>query len=153
MPQNLNGAAYNNFLNNELPELLENVPLHLRQGMLFQQDGAPPHNLRLVQHTLNEKFENKWIGRYGPIRWPARSPDLTPLDYFVWGHIKEHVYKERINTRPELQNKIIEAIATISPEMIQNALNSLLRRARLCIECDGGHFEHLLWLDIMLTSF
>lgn len=43
-----------------------------------------------------------------------------------------------------LEGKIIEAIATIIQEMITKTTNSLLRRAQLCIECNGDHFEHLL---------
>lgn len=135
---------YNNFLNNNLPELLEDIPLNIRQRLIFQQDGAPPHNARCVQRHLNENFPGRWIGRGGPINWPARSPDLTPLDYFLWGHIKEYVYKEQINTREELEERITEAIATITPEMIIKTTNSLLRRAQLCIDCNGGHFEQLL---------
>jgi hypothetical protein len=30
-----------------------------------------------------------WFGRGGKIAWPPRSPDLTPLDFSVWGYIKE----------------------------------------------------------------
>ena len=26
------------------------------------------------------------------IEWPPRSPDLTPCDYFLWGHLKNKVY-------------------------------------------------------------
>lgn len=144
MPVRLDGNIYNNFLIENLPELLEDVPLNIRRRLIFQHDGAPPHNARCVQQTLNQKFPERWIGRGGPINWPARSPDLTPLDYFLWSHIKEQVYKQQINNREELHERIIEAIATITPEMVTNATNNLLRRAQLCIQCDGGHFEHLL---------
>ena len=43
MPSPLNGRQYNNFLQHTLPELLEDITLDVRQGMWFQQDGAPPH--------------------------------------------------------------------------------------------------------------
>lgn len=144
MPVRLNSAMYNSFLRDNLPELLENVPLNIRQNMMFQQDGAPPHTSHIVRQTLNEKFLRRWIGRGGPVSWPARSPDLTPMDFFLWGHIKNYVYKESIDSRIELQNKIIEAFATITPNMVANAATSLLRRAQLCIECNGGQFEQLL---------
>ncbi len=55
------------------------------QDCYFQQDGAPPHYAREVRHWLDENFPGKWIGRRGPIEWPARSPDLTPPDFFLWG--------------------------------------------------------------------
>ena len=60
----------------------------------YQHDGAPPHYSRAVQQLLNEKFKNQWIGRGGPIEWPPRSPDLNPLDFFLWGYIKALVHKK-----------------------------------------------------------
>lgn len=54
------------------------------------------------------------------------------------------MYKQQINNREELEERITEAIGIITPEMVTNATNSLLRRAQLYIESNGGHFEHLL---------
>ena len=50
--------------------------------LYFQQDGAPSHYFRGVQEHVDETFLLKWIGRKGPIDWPARSTDLTPMDFF-----------------------------------------------------------------------
>ena len=44
---------------------------------------------------LDKKVPEKWIGRRGLIDWPARSPDLTPTGFFLWGHVKEMVYKNK----------------------------------------------------------
>ncbi|XP_018317043.1 uncharacterized protein [Mycetomoellerius zeteki] len=49
----------------------------------FQQNGTSPHYSLQVRQYLNEVFSNRWIGRRGYIEWPARSPDLDPLDYFL----------------------------------------------------------------------
>ena len=78
---NLTGNTYEAFLRNELPGLLEDIPLMIRSQMYFQHDGAPPHYTRHVREYLNESFPNRWLGRRGPVAWPPRSPDLTPLDY------------------------------------------------------------------------
>ena len=51
----------------------------------FQQDGATPHYLGEVREYLNTRFPGRWIGREAPIAWPPRSPDLTPMDFFLWG--------------------------------------------------------------------
>ena len=56
------------------------------------RDGAPSHFSRVARQFLNQHFANKWIGRGGPIAWPARSPDLNPLDFHLWGHLKSTVY-------------------------------------------------------------
>ena len=34
------------------------------------------------------------MGRGGPIDWPAHSPDLTPCDNFLWGHVKDFVFRD-----------------------------------------------------------
>jgi hypothetical protein len=56
--------------------------------IFFQQDGAPCHYASNVRRLLNDVFPGKWIGRAGPIAWPRRSPDLTPMDYFLRGQVK-----------------------------------------------------------------
>jgi hypothetical protein len=53
--------------------------------MLIQQDGTPSHFHKEVTDFLHRKFPEKWIGRGGPVNWPPRSPDLTPLDFFLLG--------------------------------------------------------------------
>lgn len=78
----LNGAQYLHFLQNEIQNFIEVLPVQ-HEHVFYQQDGAPPHNARVVTDYLSETFNNRWIGTHGPIRWPARSPDLTPLDFFT----------------------------------------------------------------------
>ena len=66
--------------------------------VVFQQDGAPPHFAITVRDYLNQDFPARWIGRAAPMKWPPRSPDLTPLDIFAWGFIKSDVYQVTINS-------------------------------------------------------
>ena len=53
LPARLTGANYLIFLQEILPELLQDIPLGIRQHMWFQHDGAPPHFTRAVLHYLN----------------------------------------------------------------------------------------------------
>ena len=50
---------------------------------------------------------NRWIGRRGPITWPARSPDLNPLDFNLWRHLKTNAYDTPAATVEVLRNCII----------------------------------------------
>ncbi|KAJ4430736.1 hypothetical protein ANN_19327 [Periplaneta americana] len=50
-----------------------------------------PHTLYVRREVVDAKFPNRWIGRSGPVRWPARSRNLTPLDFFFWGAVKDRV--------------------------------------------------------------
>ncbi|CAF3327057.1 unnamed protein product [Rotaria socialis] len=65
-----------------IPEIRK---LHKFRSAIFQQDGASPHFSIDVRRCLNDHFPGRWIGRGGSIRWAPRSPDLTPLAFFLWG--------------------------------------------------------------------
>jgi len=81
---------YNDFLQNILPQLLD-VDLATRQRLWMQQDSVPPHYARNGRNILNQMFLNRWIGKGGPVSWPFRSSDLTPLDFF-FDYLKRIVY-------------------------------------------------------------
>jgi hypothetical protein len=122
------------------------VPLDVRQNMWLLDDGAPPHNRRVVRDYLDISFADRWIGRNGPISWPARSPDLNPCDFYLWGHMKQLVYTNEIATVEELRRRIFNAADQIRQQqgLTLSCTNSWLRRARLCIESNGNNFEYLL---------
>lgn len=141
--QPINGEIYLNHLTENVEDFLDDLPLAERQRIWFQQDGAPPHYAIVVRQWLNEEFGNRWIGRGGPFPWPPRSPDLTPLDYFLWGYVKSKVYETEPLNLQDLEDRIRNAFATITPEMLQNVRRSLEERLEECIDADGGHFEHL----------
>ena len=86
--------------------------------VIFQQDGAPPYWGLEVRQFLNETFSYRWIGRDGPILWPPRSPDITPLDFFLWGYVKDIVYRTKVRDVNDLQHRIIEAIDTVTVDIL-----------------------------------
>lgn len=141
--QHLNGATYLQFLEDELPILLEDIPLEDRMNMWFQQDGCPAHYARNVQNFLNRQFPDKWIGRNSIFPWPARSPDLTVLDFYLWGKLKDIVYKDRPTTPDDMKDRIREAIRNISVAEIEVSVLSTTERLNLCVANNGGQFEHL----------
>lgn len=144
IPGILNGNNYAQFLRNVLPTLLEEVPLTTRQCMWFQHDGCPAHSSRVATELLNETFPDCWIGRRAEVKWPARSPDLTPLDFFLWGAIKHKVYAQIPTTPDDMKQRIIESCAEISRDSLAAVHKSFERRLQMCIAAEGKHFEHML---------
>lgn len=146
LPATLNAESFLNLLRDDLPLLLEDVPLATRQQMYLQMDGCPAHYGRNVRSFLNENYANRWIGRDGPVGWPARSPDLTPLDYFLWGVMKQRVYRTTVDTEAELQDQIMRCADEIrsDPEMVLRATQQIALRAAMCLQQQGSHFEHLM---------
>lgn len=113
-------------------------------ALWYQQDGAPAHYTLAVREYLNDIFPERWIGRRGAIEWPARSPDLTPLDYFLWGYLKSKVYFSRPNTIDALKERITFELRRITPQMIQNVRAEFYHRLAICQEVNGTSFEHLI---------
>lgn len=146
LPQRLNGQTYTDFLQNELPQLLENLPPDLRAQMWFMHDGAPPHFSIIARQHLQNVYGNRWIGRGGPVPWPPRSPDLNPLDFYLWGHLKQLVYSRPIPNVDVLRQRIQEGFETIrnNPRILQRVRGNLIKRLRACRDANGNNFEHFL---------
>ena len=73
-----------------MPQLNED-----RNDYICQQDGSPAH-YKDVRRYLNRNLPQRCVGRTGKeddalMRWPLRSPDLTPSDFFFWGFVKDTV--------------------------------------------------------------
>lgn len=143
--ENLNGLRYLHFLENDLIQLMEDIPIAERQGIWWQQDGAPPHNSQVVTEYLDRTYPNRWIGNKGPIRWPARSPDLSPLDFFLWGYLKDIVFTTPPLNVDDLKMKIRLACSDITPDIIRaTCTREVIRRFEACIISNGHHFEQFL---------
>lgn len=98
-------------------------------------DGASAHFNQLARHSLDILFPGQWIGRVGPYLWPPRSPDLNPLDLFLWGHLKTLVYETPVHDVEDLQDLIIDGCNVIqaTPQIFQRVRNSLRKRVETCV--------------------
>ncbi len=67
--------------------------------IIFQQDGAKAHTVNETLDLLHQIFGKRVISnRYPPHFfegwfWSPYSPDLLPLDYFLWGYVKSKCYE------------------------------------------------------------
>lgn len=71
----LTSVVYRDFLRDQLPNLIgdavEDLPIAERRPLYYQLDGSGPHFGTITKIFLNENWPNRWIGRGGPIEWPA----------------------------------------------------------------------------------
>ena len=79
----------------------------------------------------------------GSVEFPARSPDLTPMDFFFWGYLKDKVYAAKPETIEGLKEEIRIKCLAISNEVLRNVIESIVGRYQLCLENEGRQFEHL----------
>ena len=140
--ETVSGENYLSMLQNFfVPEVRR---LHKVCSIIFLQDGAPPHFAMDVRQHLAHQFPHKWIGRGSSFRWAPCSSDLILLDFFLWGHLKNIIYKPPIKDVTELRRRINNKIKSISKEISCNDFMNIVKRMHLCIESDDDHFQHLL---------
>lgn len=143
LPPRLNGQHFLEFLNTSILDFLENLPLNQRAELWWQMDGCPAHIFLPVRGWLDTEFPNKWMGRFGPTAWPARSPDMTVMDFFLFGIMKSKVYATPVENEVMLRERIVQAVAEITPVQIRKATQSVVKRCQECLQSNGGHFEQL----------
>ena len=111
----------------------------------FQQDGATSHTARISMNILRGLFPNRLISRYGDIHWPARSPDLSSCDYFLWGYLKSKVFEARPATIQELKERIQAEIHAITPAVLRRVSENFRTRLTQCVQNKGRHFPDIIF--------
>ena len=105
-------AMLEDFFEPKLEELSDETNLG---DIWFQQGGATTHTAQVAMVKLRQRFPARLISRKGDVEWPARSADLSIYDFFLWGYLKEKVFKSRPHNLEELKIRIWEEIAAIPP--------------------------------------
>ena len=110
----------------------------------FMQDGATPHTANATLELLRQKFGDRVISRRTDIPWAAHSPDLNPLDFFLWGYAKDNVYADNPQTLQDLKTAITRFIRAIPADMCKRVIGKFAVRLNECLNRRGAHIEHIL---------
>jgi hypothetical protein len=146
LPHRLRGNNHRDFLLHELPKLLEDEPLAVRAQMQYVHDGAPTYFSRDMLDVLNNTYHDQWIVTRGPTAWPPHSPDLNPLDFYLWVHLEALLYAALIDNEEALHHRIVAACQALRnyPGVFERMRLSKMRRVDACIGSHGVHFDHVL---------
>ncbi|GFU65101.1 transposable element Tc3 transposase [Trichonephila clavipes] len=118
---------------------------HNVQELWFQQDGATYHTARATIDLLKDTFDDRLISRFGPVNWPPRSCDLTPLDYFLWGYVKSLVYADKPQTLDHLEDNICRVIADIRPQMLEKVIENWKSKLDYIRASHGSHMPEIIF--------
>ena len=89
-----------------------------------------------MREYLNTRFPA------APIAWPPRSPDLTPMDFFLWGFVNDQVFVPPLPANVvELRTRITAAVAKVTPEMLRSVWQETNYRSEVCRITNGSHIE------------
>ena len=143
---NISGQVYLDMMNEQVvPEMMERFQYNLFGDELFPdkwwfQDGAGAHRAQIVTRRLHELFGPRFVALHQEVEWPARSPDLTPCDFFLWGYIKDRVFKNPcLNLRVSIINEFENLVNR--RDIILRSIRAMQTRAEKCILNNGGHVE------------
>ncbi|GFW36648.1 transposable element Tc3 transposase [Trichonephila clavipes] len=135
----VNGDRYRALITNFFIPELNN---HDVQELWFQQDGATCHTARATIDLLKDTFGDRLILRFGPVNWPPRSCDLTPLSYFLLGYVKSLVYVDKPQTLDHLEDNIRRVIADIRPQLLEKVIENWTSRLDYIRASRGSHMRH-----------
>ena len=99
----MNGLRYRTMNNEFLWSELKNMDV---DDVYFRKDGATCHTSGETIGLLREKFPGRVISLNGVYNWPLKSCNLTPLDFFFWGYVKNKVYAHAPQSIQERKEKI-----------------------------------------------
>ncbi|GBM98639.1 hypothetical protein AVEN_236803-1 [Araneus ventricosus] len=103
-------------------------------------DGAPAHIHRSVKQVLRKTFtDERVISRDFPTSWPPHSPDLTPCVFWLWGFIKDQVYRKQPGTLSHLKDSIIRHVRGINEDLLRSAVEHTVLRMERVVENHGTH--------------
>lgn len=139
----INSERYMKVLEKFWKELTTQFPSVVGR-MWFQQDGATPHCSEVSLDWLKAHFKSRVVSRRTPIGWPPYSPDLSPPDFFLWGHLKNRVYRKTPKTLPALKRAITEEIRAIPADMLKRVMQNFALRLKHVMDRKGAHIEHQL---------
>ena len=111
--------------------------------MIWQQDGAKPHQARMVMEWLDGLFGERILA-IKSLRgedWAPSSPDCAPCDFYLWPRMKPLVYAPPPQGMPRLRRKIKTVFDDIPEEEVTRAVLSMKKRGRLMVAAEGRQFE------------
>jgi DDE superfamily endonuclease len=120
-----------------LPHVLEFIQAEAQAGRLvyFQQDNAPAHKAKSTQEFLRSHDVQV-------IKWPARSPDLNPIEH-CWNWVKDYLQKKYGNekcTKAQLKERVLEAWQmAVTPERLERLMRGMKKRMAELVAAGGGY--------------
>jgi hypothetical protein len=130
----LDSATYINLLNKNIRPW---ATTKFGSNYIFQQDGAPCHTATATQTYLTDNFASFWRKDI----WPPNSPDLSPLDYGIWPHMKRKVSAKRHQSVNALKSAIRKEWSRMDATFVRKVCSRFRRRVQAVIDSDGGYIE------------
>ena len=101
--------------------------------------GTGTYNQRSL--LFSEGLYGRVISNRLDFSWPAKSPDLNPLDYFFWGAAEAEVNKKKPKTICDLKKVVEDYANQFTRDTLHRVADNFMERVKICYQEDRGHFE------------
>ncbi|GBM02567.1 hypothetical protein AVEN_178497-1 [Araneus ventricosus] len=102
------------------------------QDIIFKQDSDPPHIDRREKQLLRQHFtEARVISRHFQTAWPPLSPDITSCEFWLWGYLKDNIYRRRPASLPDLKDSIRRHFLDIPADSLRSAVKNMVLQCAL----------------------
>jgi hypothetical protein len=106
------------------------VVCDLAGGQKFlQQDSAPAHRTCATLEFLQQKVP----AFISPELWPLHSLHLNPVDYKIWGCMREHVNKKLTHDLAHLKQRLVEVSTAFEQTIVDKAIDQWRKRLQACV--------------------
>lgn len=101
------------------------------------------HTANGMLNVRNENFDNTVLSNHFPEQsgYGWYPPDLNPCNYFLWGFLKDKIYKNNHHTIKELQQKILPVVNSISKETLAAIGQNFWHWMQMVVDIDGVHVD------------
>lgn len=139
LEETLNQDRYHDLLRDQVFPRLNEIFGEDLQQQIFQQDGAPAHTAFSSLAFLYSKFNFLLSKKSAELEWPAGSPDLTVMDFYLFGRVKSMMlYHSSIEA---MKNATNELISLINIEEIRAAIDQFPKRIEARLLGEGANFN------------
>ena len=105
--------------------------------LVWQQDSAPAHKSKETQAWLQKEYYD-----FVPFfHWPPFSPDMNPLDFFVWSYVENITNMTSHNTKASLIAAIRRVFAELPPALVEKACFLFRIPIKVVIEAESSYIE------------
>jgi histone-lysine N-methyltransferase SETMAR len=105
------------------------------RGIKIHYDNGRPH----VHKDVTDYLESEGLTI---MEHPANSPDLSPCDFWLFDLIKDNLNDQ--DDSESLHDAVIDFMNSLNRDEYKKTFEKWIQRMQLCIDNDGGYFEHLM---------
>ena len=109
--------------------------------VMFHHDKASSHTANLTTQYLQDLKERSGLNFIPKELIPVKSPDISPMDFFAFGFLKQVLFLRKASTLPGLWKVLQDEWTKVTPAKCTEVFDSWKRRCRAVSKHDGQHIE------------